>query len=422
MEYARIFGSWVKGSARILTRGSRVYWLWMGLLGVTFLAGGFAYWRQLDQGLITSSLRDQVSWGFYIGNFNFLVGVADAAVLMIVAAFIYQWKPVKEVVVYSMMLAIAALVCCILFVLVDVGRPERLWHIIPGIGILNVPDSMLGWDVIWLNGFLLLNFVIVTYLLFNIYRNKRPNKKIYMPMVWAAIPVGIIVHAVTAFLYATLVGRPFWNAAILAPRFIVSALCSGPAVMIILFQVLQATTRFHIRREAVWKVAEVMAYFMGFNLFLLGAEVVKEVWSDTEHLIHMKYMFVGVDGHDTLVPWMWLAVSCSTAAFLLFLVPAWRKNRVLLNVGCVLIFIGVLLEKSVGMVIPGMTPDTLGEIYEYAPSWNEITVALGILALGAMAFTAMVKVSTAIMLGDFRHPGSTPTEASEAEATPAIGS
>ena len=109
IEYARVFGTWVKGSARILTRGSRAYWLWVGFLGLAFLTGAVAYWRQLDQGLITTSLRDQVSWGFYIGNFNFLVGVADAAVLMIVAAFLYQWGPIKEVVVYSMMLAIAAI-------------------------------------------------------------------------------------------------------------------------------------------------------------------------------------------------------------------------------------------------------------------------------------------------------------------------
>jgi molybdopterin-containing oxidoreductase family membrane subunit len=423
MSYAHIFVNWVAGSARILARGNRLYWLWVSMLLVCVAAGGFAYYRQLTEGLITTSLRDQVSWGFYIGNFTFLVGVAAAAVTLVVPAYIYNWKPIKEIVVYGELLAISALVCCGLFVMVDIGHPERFWHLIPGIGILNVPNSMLAWDVIALTSYLLLNFVIVTYLLFTLFRGKQPRNKIFMPLVWLSIPAAIAIHSVTAFLYSGLVARPFWNSAILAPRFIVSAFCSGPAVMLVMMQLLQKFTPFHIRREAIWKIAELMAYFMGFNLFLLGAEVFKEYYSGTEHVIHMQYMFAGVGEHDAIVKWMWFSVTCSASAFFLFLVPKWRKNVVLLNVGCVLIFFGVLLEKSLGMVIPGMTPDTLGEIYEYQPSWNEIVIAIGILASGALAFTAMVKVAQPILSGEFRYSGAPnakiTSESSESEPDPA---
>jgi molybdopterin-containing oxidoreductase family membrane subunit len=403
MKTLNFFGQWVAGSIRILLTGNKLYFAWVAMLLVGAAVGVFAYMNQLSEGLITTNLRDQVSWGFYIGNFTFLVGVAAAAVTLVVPAYLYSWKPIKEIVVYGELLAVAAITMCALFVMVDIGHPERFWHLIPGPGILNVPSSMLGWDVIALNGYLVLNFVITTYLLFRLFQRKEPNKKIFMPLVWLSIPAAIAIHTVTAFLYAGLVSRPYWNSAILAPRFIVSAFCSGPAVMLVLMQILQKFTKFHIRREAIWKIAELMAYFMGFNLFLLGAEVFKEYYSDTHHVVHMHYMFSGVEGHDALVPFMWFAVACSFAAFFLFLRRKTRENLILMNIGCVLIFMGVYIEKSMGMVIPGMTPDTLGEIFEYVPSWNEVMVALGIICIGGLMFTAMVKIATPILNGEFHY-------------------
>jgi Ni/Fe-hydrogenase subunit HybB-like protein len=405
MSTIRTFSRFFAGSIRLVTRGNGLYWAWIALLLTVIGFGAAAYLRQLDDGLITTSLRDQVSWGFYIGNFTFLVGVAAAAVMLVVPAYLYHWKPIKEIVVFGELLAVSAITVCALFVMVDIGHPERFWHLIPGVGHLNVPSSMLGWDVIALNSYLVLNFVIVTYVLFTMFSRKEPNKRFFMPLVWLSIPAAVGIHTVTAFLYNGLIARPYWNAAILAPRFIASAFCSGPAVLLILMQLLRRFTKFEIRDEAIWKIAELMAYFMAFNLFLLGAEVFKEYYSDTHHLIHMQYMFSGVDGHKAIVPWMWTAVSCSIAAFLLFLLPRTRQNWVTLNLGCVLIFLGVYLEKGMGLVIPGMTPDTLGEIYEYVPSSNELTLAMGVLAVGALIFTLMVKVATPILLGDF-HVGS----------------
>ena len=250
-----------------------------------------------------------------------------------------------------------------------------------------------------LNGYLVLNLIIVTSLLVNLYRGREPNKKIFYPLVLLSIPAAIGIHTVTAFLYNGFPARPFWNAAILAPRFLASAFCSGPALLLILMQILRRFTRFEIQDSAIWKVAELMAYAMFLNLFLLGAEVFKEFYSATEHVIHMQYMFTGVDGHTTIVPWMWLSVFASVTAFLLFLIPRTRRHPVTLNIGCVLIFIGVYLEKGMGLVIPGMTPDTLGEIYEYFPTRNELLVSLGIFAVGSLAFTLLVKVATPIMLG-----------------------
>ncbi|MFQ5748219.1 MAG: sulfate reduction electron transfer complex DsrMKJOP subunit DsrP [Planctomycetota bacterium] len=402
MNTLKLFQKFTMGSLRIILRGSSLYWLWVAFLSVLILAGGIAYAHQLKIGLIATSMRDQVSWGFYIGNFTFLVGVAAAAVMLVIPAYVYNWKPIKEVVILGELLAISAIAMCGMFVFVDIGRPERFWHLIPWIGYLHVPSSLLGWDVIALNGYFLLNFVIVTYLLFTLFQGRHPNRKFFMPLVWFSIPAAVGIHTVTAFLYNGLAARPFWNASILAPRFLASAFCSGPAVLLILMQILRRFTRFEISNAAIWKVAELMAYAMAVNLFLAFAEIFKEYYSHTEHLQHMEYMFTGIQGHDAIVPFMWISMALSIAAFVLFLLPKTRRNPLTLNLGCLLIFFGVYLEKGMGLIIPGMTPDTLGEIYEYFPSRTEFALAAGIFGAGALLFTLMVKVATPIMLEDFR--------------------
>jgi molybdopterin-containing oxidoreductase family membrane subunit len=347
-------------------------------------------------------MRDQVSWAFYIGNFTFLVGVAAAAVLLVIPAYVYHWKPIKEVVVLGECLAISAIAMCGLFVTVDVGRPDRLWHLMPGLGRLNVPSSLLAWDVVVVNGYFVLNLVIATYLLFALFLRKKPDPRLFTPLVLLSIPWAIGIHTVTAFLYNGLAARPFWNSSILAPRFLASAFCSGPAVLLVVLQLLRRFTRFEIQDAAIWKIAELMAYSMAVNLFLLGAEVFKEYYSSTEHLAHMQYMFTGLHGHAPIVPYMWTSVACSIAAFLLFLVPRTRRNSLTLNLGCLLIWAGVYIEKGMGLIIPGLTPDTLGEIYEYFPSRNELWVSAGIFSIGFLLFTLMVKVATPILLGEFR--------------------
>ena len=404
MGTLRQFVRFGTGSLRAVLHGGPVYRVWVLALVVLAVAGVVAYFRQFQEGLITTSMRDQVSWAFYIGNFTFLVGVAAAAVLLVIPAYVYEWGPIKQVVVLGEMLAISAVVMCGLFVLVDVGRPDRLLHLMPGIGYLNVPSSLLAWDVLVLNGYLVLNVVIVTHLLFSMYRGRKPWKLLFVPLVLLSIPWAISIHTVTAFLYNGLVARPFWNSAILAPRFIASALCSGPAILLILLQFLRKTTTIRVEQAAIEKIAELMAYAMVVNLFLLGAELFTEIYSNTEHLVHLRYMFVGVDGHTAIVPYLWASVAASVTAVVLFLIPRTRKHWLGLNLGCVLIYFGVYIEKGMGMVIPGFTPDVLGEIYEYFPSANEIWIAMGIFAIGFLLFTLMVKVTIPILSGELRHP------------------
>jgi molybdopterin-containing oxidoreductase family membrane subunit len=397
----RLFGGFARGSLKLMLRGNRMYWTWFAFLGALIVSGGLAYSRQVEIGLGLTAMRDQVSWGFYIGNFTFLVGVAAAAVVLVIPAYIYNWKPIREIVIYGELLAISAITMCLLFVLVDIGRPDRFWHLIPPFGFLNFPSSILAWDVLVLNLYFILNFSVATHILYRAFHGKHYFKNLVVPLVLLSVPMAVGIHTVTAFLYNGLAARPYWNSSILAPQFLASAFCSGPAILLIVLQVLRRFTRFEIQDAAIWKIAELMAYAMFLNLFLHGAEAFKEFYSNTQHLLFTRYWYFGVGGHHTLVPYAWSAVALNLLAFGLFISPAARRNFLTLNIGCLATYAGVYIEKGMGLIIPGLTPDTLGEIYEYYPTVTELRVAAGIFAVGFLLFTLMLKVAVPISLGEF---------------------
>jgi len=394
------FARFVAGSIRVVTTGGRMYWTWVVMLLLLIGSGIAAYSGQITVGLGVTAMRDQVSWGFYIGNFTFLVGVAAAAVVLVIPAYVYEWEPIREIVIFGELLAVSAIIMCILFVTVDVGRPDHLWHMIPGLGFLNFPRSLLAWDMVVLNSYFALNFIVVTHILFRAFTGRHYDPRLVVPLVLASIPMAIGIHTVTAFLYNGMAARPYWNSSILAPQFLASAFCSGPAILLFVLQLLRRVTSFHIRDEAIWKIAELMAYAMFVNLFLHGAEAFKEYYSGTEHLLYTRYWFQGIDGHHTLVPFAWTAVSLNVLALVLFINPRTRMNWVTLNIGCLATYAGCYIEKGMGLIIPGLTPDTLGEIYEYYPTLTEVRVAAGVFAVGFLVFTLMLKVAVPIVLGE----------------------
>jgi molybdopterin-containing oxidoreductase family membrane subunit len=384
------FGSVFKGGVK--------YYAWVLFLCIFIAMGISAYLRQLESGLIVTAMRDQVSWGFYLANFTFLVGVAAAAVLLVIPAYVYHFKPIKEIVLFGEMLAIAAIVMCILFIMVDVGQPLRVWHLLPVLGTMNFPSSMLAWDVIVLNGYLIINTLLVVYALSRFAAGKPYRLGVVLPLILLSIPWAVSIHTVTAFLYNGLPSRPFWNASILAPRFLASAFCSGPALMLIVLQIMRKVTRVEIDDKAIFKIAEVIAYTMAINLLLLGAEVFKEFYSGSIHKAPLEYLFHGLHGKTALVPWTWTALAFNVTAFLIFLIPKARESFIGLNLGAILMVCGVYIEKGLGLVVPGFIPDTLGEIYEYLPSKPEIVITIGVWAMGALLFTLLTKFSIPLYL------------------------
>lgn len=395
------FFRFVSGSFKIITKGSAAYYAWVTFLILLIVWGGLGYANQLAHGLIVTHMRDSVSWGFYIGNFTFLVGVAAASVMLVIPAYVYHWKPIKEIVIFGELLAICAVIMCLCFIIVDIGNPLRFWHMLPGIGILNFPSSLLSWDFFVLNSYFILNLVIVVYLLYSHFYKKEYKVSFVMPLVLFSIPLAIGIHTVTAFLFNALPGRPFWNSALLAPRFLASAFCSGPAILLILFQILRKITKFEIKDEAIWTIAELMVYAMFIYLFFTVSELFKEFYSGTENILYWKYLLFGIGKNHEIVIYSWSSIIMGSIAFLLFLIPGTRKNFLTLNIGAVLIYGSVYIEKGIALIVPGFTPDTLGQIYVYTPSITEVRTAVMIFSSGFLLFTFLSKIAIAIVFEDY---------------------
>lgn len=416
MSAVRQLLSFVWGGTREVSRGSRGYFLWMGALLVVMGVAAYAYAQQVEYGLSVTGMNDIVSWGLYISNFTFLVGVAAAAVMLVLPTYVLGDTDFSKAVLIGEGLAVAALIMCLAFVTVDMGGPTRLWHMMPFVGVFNWPHSMLTWDVIVLNGYLALNLTIPFYILFSHYRGRKPNKKLYVPLVFVSVFWAVGIHMVTAFLYAGIVARPFWNSSLLGPRFLASAFAAGPALMVIILSAIQRFTPYRLQAVTLNKLALIATVAGQVNLVMLGSELFKEFYSPTEHAHSAVYVFFGLEGHSALVPWVWTSVVMNFLCVTALMIHPIRRNLRVLPWVCGLLFVAIWIEKGMGLIVPGFIPSPLGEVVDYTPTWVEISITLGIWALGAFVFTLLVRVAIAIELGQLRYAAVTTEEPEAASA------
>lgn len=537
---------------QLACEGDWRYYTWTGVLFALCLVGLNAYAKQFVHGLITTDMTDQVCWGVYIANFSFVVGIAASAVILIIPVYIYKNEELQDLVIFGELLAIAAILMALAFVMVDLGRPDRFWHMIPGLGKFNFPDSLLSWDVIVLNGYLGLNIYVCAYLLYCRYQKRPPNKWLYQPFIFVGIVWAVSTMMVSAFLYVGLGGRPFWNSAIIGPRFLASAFTAGPALIILALQIIRRITaraaeetpspagdnaqlmrpvtaeelarlgkflpefnsvsaetrqlllasgtvfevpaahiflrqgargegayfvlqgRVAVNREdsgllrtvrtlgpgeqfgeisalagtprtatavaeepahvlrvpaetlrqlmkssvlarvirarmndrlmisdrALLTLRHIVQVSMIINVFLLLNEVFKEFYTGNLHVAASQYLYFGLHGHHALVPWIWTAIACNLTALTLLLLPISTSLK-WLDVACVLAIVGIWIEKSMGIIIPGFVPSPLGEIVEYSPTLNETLICFGIWAFGLLVYTVLLRVAVPILQGRF---------------------
>jgi molybdopterin-containing oxidoreductase family membrane subunit len=394
---------------REMFRGPREYWMWLGILTAIVVFGAWNYSQQLIHGLVVTGMSDQVSWGFYISNFAFLVGIAAAAVLLVIPAYIFDRKDIKDVVLVGEGMAVAAVTMAIMFVIADLGRPDRLWHMLPFFGRFHWPVSLLAWDVLVLSVYLLLNLAIPFYVLFSHYRGKEPNLRLYFPFVVVAMFWAISIHTVTAFLFSANPARPFWHTSLLGPRFIASAFASGPALIIITLQIVRKVTTYHISQTVIDTLALIMTTALQISLFFVGAELFTDFYNEGAHAASIHYLFFGLGGFASLRVWIWLALILNLIAVVILMFHPTRRHPVYLNIACVLAFVGIWIEKGMGLVIPGFIPTPLGEIFEYQPTGVELSVAAGIWAFGILVFTLLAKAVIAIRQGKIKQEPAGPS-------------
>ncbi len=403
MEQIKIFISLIKDGIDSATQGTRTYHIWMGVLTLLMLLGAYAYSIQLSEGLSVTGMTDRVSWGLYISNFTFLVGVAAAAVMLILPTYILKDVDFSKAVLIGEGLAVSALIMCLAFVTVDLGSPANVWHLIPFIGLFNFPSSMLAWDVLVLNGYLFINISIPLYILMNKYQGKEPKKSFYLPGVMLSVFWAVGIHMVTAFLYAGLPARPFWNNALLGPRFLASAFAAGPALIILALEIIKKFSEYKIETKTIRKISLVVTVAAQINLVMLFSELFKEFYAPTHHSISAIYLYFGLEGKHALMPWIYTSISMNVIATVILTFHTLRKDLRWMNFALVMLFVAIWIEKGMGLIIPGFIPGPWGDIVEYAPTWIEIGVTIGIWAMGMFIFTVLMKAFIPIEIGKLRY-------------------
>ena len=372
--------------------GSQRYWGWLIFLLVLMGIGAGCYLYQFKEGLGITGMSRDVSWGFYISQFTYLVGVAASGVMVVLPYYLHDYKAFGRITILGEFLAVSAVTMCLLFIFVDLGYPTRIMNVI----MYPTPNSILFWDMIVLNGYLFINILVG----WNVLAAERKGihyQGWVKTLVYLSIPWAFSIHTVTAFLYAGLPGRHFWLTAIMAARFLASAFASGPALLILVCLIVRKVTRFDPGKEQIRTLGGIVAYAMILNVFFLVLEVFTAFYSQIPgHQHTFIYLFAGLEGHGRLVPWMWTSVGLAFVALLLLVIPATRRKEDTLAVGCVAVFISTWIDKGLGLVIGGFIPNPMDHVTEYWPTTPEVLITIGVWATGFFVMTILFKIATSV--------------------------
>jgi Ni/Fe-hydrogenase subunit HybB-like protein len=372
--------------------GGRRYWTWITFL-LFFIGVGFLlYLFQFRVGLGITGMSRDVSWGLYISQFTFLVGIAASGVMVVLPYYLHNYKAFGKMTILGEFLAIASVIMCMLFIFIDMGQPTRVLNVM----LHPTPNSVMFFDMVVLSGYLVLNILVGWTTLHSERKGIAPPKWV-KPFVILSIGWAPSIHTVTAFLYAGLPGRHFWLSAIMAARFLASAFSSGPALLIILALIVRKYTKFDPGKEAIQALGKIVTYFMLTNVFFLGLEFFTAFYSKIPgHTYSFVYLYTGLEGYAKLVPLMWTSTILSITSIAMLVFPQIRRNEKLLATASVFVFIALWIDKGFGLIVGGFVPNPFERITEYWPTIPETFISLGVWALGFLILTVLYKIAISV--------------------------
>ena len=374
----------------LLFKGRPRFYLWMAFLAAIVGLGVIVYIFQLVLGLQVTGMSRDVSWGFYISQFTYFVGVAASAVMLVLPAYFHHYVKFKRVIIFGEFMAVGAVIMCMLFIVVDLGQPQRVLNVL----LHPTPNSVMFWDMMVLSGYLVLN-LLIGWVTLECERHDVTPPKWIKPLVFLSVFWAFSIHTVTAFLYAGLPGRHYWLTAIMAARFLASAFCSGPAILMLLLLVVKKVTKFDPGKDAMRTLATIITYAMCINVFFYLLELFTAFYSGIPgHQHPILFLFSGHDGHMAWVNgWMWTAAVFAIASLALLIPPALRHNEALLPWALIMLVIASWIDKGLGLLIGGFTPTPFETVTNYTPSLAEILVGLGIYGIGGLIVSALWKIA-----------------------------
>ena len=373
-------------------KGSQTYWGWLIFLLALMGAGFGCYLYQYFEGLRITGMSRDVSWGFYIGQLTYFVGIAAGGVMVVLPCYLHDYKAFGRITILGEFLAVAAIIICLLFVLVDLGNLPRLMNVI----IHPNPTSILFYDMIVLNVYLFLN-ILIGWNVLSAERKGVHYQKWVKVLIYISIPWAFSIHTITAFLYAGIPGRHYWLTAIMAARFLSSAFASGPALLILLCLIIRKVSSFDPGKEQIRTLGGIVAYAMIINVFFFLLEIFTAFYSQIPgHMHPLVYLFAGLEGHGILVPWMWTAAAFAIISLILLIVPSTRRDLSTLGIACASVIIATWIDKGFGLVVGGFIPNPFERVFEYWPTTPEVFISIGVWATGFFILTVLYKIVVSV--------------------------
>jgi Ni/Fe-hydrogenase subunit HybB-like protein len=369
------------------------YWTLVSLL-MGIVAVGVGCWireHQLGSGP-TTGLSQDVPWGLHIGQLTFFVGIAASAVIVLLPFYLHNVRQFARITVLGEFLAVGAVVIAMLSVFTIMGKPGRVLNVL----VYPTPRSIIFWDFVVLSVYLGLNLLCGCTVLLS-ERKRVPAPGWVKPFIYLSIFWAPSIHVVTAFLYSGLPGKDHWMTALQAVHFLATAFAAGPALLIVLTLLIQRVSRFDAGAVAIQTLAKIATYALILHLAFVGLELFTALYSQVPgHLRTLRYLYVGLEGHRTLVPVMWTSSLLAVLGLVLLANPRTRQRPSTLTAAAMAVFLSIWLDKGFAFVVAGSIPNAFDRVTEYWPRWNELGVAAGVMAVGALVLTVLYRMAVGV--------------------------
>lgn len=352
---------------------------------VVALAGLGCWIMQLLNGLSVTGMSDGTSWGLYITNFMFFVGLSAGGLIVASSASIFHIEKYKQVALPAVILSTVCICCAAIFIMVDLGGIAKIWRLLTGPNF----TSPLIWDVLVITTYLVVN---VLYLYFMCSKNKSSRSLSILSRF--ALPVAILVHSVTAWIFGLQNSMEGWYSAIMAPLFVVSAMDSGIALLLLCLMGMKKSGRFSFDDKLIPSLAGLLATIVAIDGFLVACEVLTLAYPSAGGMNVLSVMLTGATA-----PFFWVETIVGVAIpFLILVFQKNREKRSLVALASACVIIGVFCKRAwllISSFAAWSIPTTTGLIggageweaaWGYFPTVIEFSIALGVIALGILAF------------------------------------
>ena len=398
-----------------VTETSRWYYLWVAFLLLVIAWGVYAYSHQLREGLIVTGMRDRISWGLYITTFVFFIGISHAGTLISAILRVSQARWRTPITRMAEFITVVALFSGAIFVIIDLGRPDRVLNIIR----YGRWQSPIIWDVLAITTYLTAS---IAYLFLPmipdlaLFRDRLAGRvapwRIWLydllSVRWRGtgaqwrsmgtaittamiliIPIAVSVHTVVSWIFAMTLREP-WNSTIFGAFFVAGAIFSGIATLIIVMAVLRKV--YHLEEYITEKHFVYLGYMLAaFALIMIYGNVSEYVTTgyklEEGAEFHFRQLFL-----EQFAGFYWFYfIGGLVVPGLLVLFPRTR-NIWGVVAAALLVDVAMWVERYFIVVSGFRVPLMPYEPSSYAPTWVELSIMVAGFALFALLITLFVKV------------------------------